>query len=196
MKTKSIGCLFGSFNPPHMGHLIIAQYMATRMGIDEVQLIVSPQNPLKEASGLAPAEHRLKMTRMATARNALLKVNAVEFKLPVPSYTINTLEHLQKAHPRNSYRLIIGSDNLAVFRQWKDWERILKDFGCLVYMRPGHPVTPLSKRKGVEVCHAPYLDISATYVRERINGQESIRYLVAPSVEAYIVKHGLYRRSD
>lgn len=194
--SKVIGCLFGSFNPIHMGHLIIGQYMATQTDCDVVHFIVSPQNPLKRPEGLADENHRLAMARLGVRRNPLLHVNSVEFGLTRPSYTFNTLTHLRSRNPDNTYRLIIGSDNLAIFKKWRNWERILDEFGCYVYLRPGHSPGHMARHRKVQVFDAPLLDISASYIRRRLQKDESIRYLVAENVRRYIVTHDVYAFLD
>lgn len=175
-----------------MGHLIIAQYMATRSDCREVHLIVSPQNPLKQPADLADEVHRLEMTRLGVRSNALLKASRVEFGLPRPSYTIDTLRYLADRHPGRRYKLIIGSDNLAIFHKWRSWESILDDFGCNVYLRPGYPLGQLGSHPGVSVFEAPLLDISATYIRQRLAENVSIRYLVPTNVERYIEQNDVF----
>jgi len=191
-QTIKTGCLFGSFNPIHIGHLLVAEYMATRTDLDEVQLIVSPQNPLKQQQGLAQDVHRLAMARLATSSNNGLVVNDLEFELAKPSYTIATLDELAGRHPDRSFKLIMGSDNLALFRKWRDWERILSDYGCYVYNRPGNPPGDLEGADGVEYFDAPLINISATYIRECLLHGFSTRYLMPNSVAEYIGEHDVY----
>ena len=191
-KTIKTGCLFGSFNPIHIGHLMVAEFMATRTDLDEVQLIVSPQNPLKEQLYLAQDEHRLAMARLATADNDGLSVNDLEFELAKPSYTIVTLDELAVRHPDRSFVLIMGSDNLAIFRQWRDWERILKDYGCYVYNRPGFAPGDLEGAEGVRYFEAPLINVSATYIRRCLRDGISTRYLIPDVVSDYIREHDVF----
>ncbi|MDX1476886.1 MAG: nicotinate (nicotinamide) nucleotide adenylyltransferase [Saprospiraceae bacterium] len=184
--------MFGSFNPIHVGHLIIGQYMATRTDCTEVHFIVSPHNPLKRPAGLADARHRLQMVRLAVRRNPLLIADPVEFGLSRPSYTIDTLEYLAQRHPRHQYRLIIGSDNLAIFTKWKRWEDVLDQFGCYVYLRSGHDPGKLGQHPAVTICDAPFLDISATYIRACLREKRSIRYLVPDNVLRYLHQHAVF----
>ena len=192
-ETKSIGYLFGSFNPVHTGHLIIAEYMVTRTDIDRVEFVVSPQNPLKSSSELATDHHRLRMVEDAVEGNELIGVNDVEFRLPKPSYTIAALDTLRSSAPELRHLLIMGSDSLAIFQRWKDYERILNEYGCYVYMRPGYDPGDLENHPNVQVFDAPLLDISATYIRGRVENGDSIRYLVADKVREYIHEYKLYQ---
>ena len=175
-----------------MGHLIIGQYMATHTDCHEVRFVVSPQNPLKAPEYLANEEHRLNMARLGVRRNRLLYVDKIEFGMPRPSYTIDTLNALSLRHPDHRYRLIIGSDNLAILRKWKRWEEVLERFGCYVYLRSGYPPGAMGSHPGVTICEAPFLDISATYIRNSLRRGDSIRYLVPDSVRRYIDRHNVY----
>jgi nicotinate-nucleotide adenylyltransferase len=192
----TVGLLFGSFNPIHTGHLLIAEYFATRGGCDRVELIVSPQNPLKRVSDLAEAHHRLEMAKIAVRGNKRIKVNEIEFSLPVPSYTIDTLRALTAKHPRNQYRLILGSDNFDRFREWKDWQELLNRYPVLAYRRPGHSGSDLEQHPSVKIFEdVPLIHISATYLRECLRKNFSIRYLTPDKVIQYITVHGLFRES-
>jgi nicotinate-nucleotide adenylyltransferase len=186
------GYLFGSFNPVHQGHLIIGEFMATQTDLTHVQFVVSPQNPLKRPEELAPEDHRLKMTRLAVRGNPLLTVNPIEFNLPRPSYTIDTLRMLQKRKPGATHHLIIGSDNLAIIEKWREWEAIVRDFGCYVYIRPGHSPGQRSDLHGVHILDTPLLDISSTRIRAYVRAGHSIRYMVPENVRRYIADYQLY----
>ena len=190
----TIGLLFGSFNPIHTGHLIIAEYFAAHGVCDRVELIVSPQNPLKNIKDLAGEKHRLAMARLAVRGNPLIKVNDIEFSLPLPSYTYHTLTQLSTQNPQHNYKLIIGSDNFARFHQWKHWESILAEYQLLCYRRPGYPESELEMHPHVKMIdNVPMIHISATYIRTCISKGRSIRYLVPDSVTRYVEKEGLYR---
>ena len=175
-----------------MGHQIIAEYMASQAGMDHVQLIVSPQNPLKDAEALADEMHRLEMCKMAVAGNPRLSVNDIEYSMEKPSYTIDTLTRLRNESPDVEFRLIIGSDSIAGFTNWKEWEHILDWFVCCVYLRPGFPPGDLASHPNVMVFKGPFIDLSATYIRECLEEGASIRYLVSREVEQYIAAHSLY----
>lgn len=189
MKT---GLFFGSFNPVHIGHLIIANYMAHFAGLDEVWFVVSPQNPFKTHSDLLPQQHRLRMVQIAIAGNAKLKASDVEFSLPIPSYSVDTLEYLRKSHPERDFDIIMGSDNLAAFHKWKNYEEILKHHRLLVYRRFGHQNDVLEKHAKVTLYDAPVLHISATFIRDLIYQRAPITYLVTHEVEDYIIKNNLF----
>lgn len=192
MKTIKTGCLFGSFNPIHIGHLMVAEFMATRTDLDEVQLIVSPQNPLKQELDLAQDVHRLAMTQLAIADNNGLAVNDLEFEMAKPSYTIVTLDELARRHPDRQFVVIMGSDNLAILRNWREWQRIISDYGCYVYNRPGFTPGDLENVEGVRYFDAPLINVSATYIRNSLQNGLSTRYLLPKVVASYIRRHGLY----
>jgi len=182
----NIGLFFGSFNPIHVGHLIIANYMHHFGRLDEIWFIVSPQNPFKTHNELLPQNQRLQMVQMAVEGKPWLKASDVEFSLPLPSYTENTLRYLRNTHPSHNFKIIMGSDNLASFHKWKDFEEILQHHQLLVYYRFGHRNDELEKHPNVLLYDAPVLHISATYVRDLIHQKAPISYLVPPQVEEYI----------
>ena len=163
-----IGLFFGSFNPLHIGHIAVANYMAKFTDLEEVWLVVSPQNPLKEKESAADAKKRLATVKKAIEGDPVLKVSDAEFSLPQPSYTIHTLEHLQKKFPEDKFALIIGSDNLNVFDQWKDHEKILNGFKIYIYPRAGSDGGTLKTHRNVKIVDAPKMDISSTFIREQI----------------------------
>jgi nicotinate-nucleotide adenylyltransferase len=182
--SRRVGLLFGSFNPIHVGHLILAEHFATRTDLAEVWLVVSPQNPFKVAAELLPEAQRLRFVEQAIAGNARLRAEAIEFELPRPSYTIATLDALRARHPDTDFVLLMGGDNLPGLPRWQQAERILREVDIYVYPRPGTPLPDLAPFPRVQVMHAPLLDISATYVRESLRTGRSIRYLVPAIVEA------------
>lgn len=188
-----IGLFFGSFNPIHMGHLIIANIMAETTDLKKVWFVVSPQNPFKASKGLLHEFDRYDMVRAAIYDNYKLEVSDVEFHLPKPSYTIHTLVHLQEKHPDKEFKVIIGEDNLAAFVRWKNHERILEDHGLYVYPRPDAQLSALKSHPNVKFVEAPMLDISATFIRNCIRNDQSVRYLVPDAVEAMIRAKSFYR---
>jgi nicotinate-nucleotide adenylyltransferase len=190
---QKIGLFFGSFNPVHTGHLIIANLMAETTDLNKVWLVVSPQNPLKPSKGLLHEFDRYDMVRAALYDNYKLEVSDVEFHLPKPSYTIHTLVHLQEKHPEKEFKVIVGGDNLENFTKWKNYEIILEDYGLYVYSRPGVQLSELKSHPNVKIVEAPMLDISATYIRNCIRKNVSIRYLVPDVVEEMIRAKGFYR---
>jgi len=187
-----IGLFFGSFNPIHVGHLIIANLMVESSDLKKVWFVVSPQNPLKPAKGLLHEFDRYDMVRAAAFDNYKLEVSDVEFHLPKPSYTIHTLVHLQEKHPDKEFKVIMGEDNLANFTRWKNYRQILDHYGLYVYPRPGTQPSELRSHPNVTVVEAPLLDISATFIRDRIRKGQSVRYLVPDAVEEMIRTKGYY----
>lgn len=187
------GLFFGSFNPLHIGHLIIANYMATATDLQEVWMVVSPQNPLKLKSTLANDYDRLHLVRIAIDDNPTLRASDIEFNLPKPSYTIDTLTHLREKYPNREFVLIMGGDNLATLHKWKNYESILKYYSIYVYKRPNYELGELAQHPSVRFFEAPLLDISATYIRDAIKNNKSIRYLVPEPVYDYLETSTMYR---
>jgi nicotinate-nucleotide adenylyltransferase len=191
-KSLRVGLLFGSFNPVHAGHLILAEYFATRTDLTEVWLVVSPQSPFKVGEKLLPEAQRLALLQLAIADNPLLRVEAIELRLPRPSYTIATLDALRVQHPTYDFVLLMGGDNLAGLPRWREANRLLQEFDLYVYPRPGATLPPLGDFPRAKVFAAPLLDISATFIRASIREGKSIRYLVPPAVAQEIATHKLY----
>lgn len=191
-KKKNIGLFFGSFNPIHVGHLIIATYMAEHTALDAVWLVVSPHNPLKKKSSLANSFDRLEMVELALAGAEKLRASQVEFTLPQPSYTIDTLIHLGERYPTYQFTLIMGSDNLFSLHKWKNVEVLLRDYRIAVYPRPGYRGHELEKHRSVTMTQTPLMEISSTFIREAIREGKSIRYFVPDAVLDFIEKKGLY----
>lgn len=183
-----VGLFFGSFNPIHIGHLIIANTMAENTDLDSVWFVVSPQNPFKKSKSLLHEFDRLDMVEMAIENNPKLKAVDVEFNLPRPSYTIDTLIYLQEKYPQHTFHLIIGEDNLEQFVKWKNYEKILQYFGLYVYPRPNAAQSEWKEHPNVQMVKAPLLDISATFIRDCIRQNKSVRYLVPDRVEEYILR--------
>jgi nicotinate-nucleotide adenylyltransferase len=187
-----VGLFFGSFNPIHIGHLIIASIMAETTDLQKVWFVVSPQNPFKPSKGLLHEFDRYDMVRAAVYDSYKLEVSDIEFNLPKPSFTIHTLLHLKERHPDKEFKVIIGEDNLEGFTKWKSYERILEDYGLYVYPRPDAQPSDLKNHPNVKMVEAPVLDISATFIRNCIRKNQSIRYLVPDAVEAMIKAKGFY----
>ena len=193
MKKKKIGLFFGSFNPVHVGHLIIGNYMATQTDSDEVWLVVSPQNPLKKKSTLARDFDRLHLVRLAIEDCPNLKASNIEFDLPKPSYTIDTLTYLNEAHPDKDFVLIMGGDNLGTLHKWKNYEEILNYHQVYVYLRPNYELGNLATHSSIKLFEAPLMQISASYIRKCIREGHSIQYVVTKPVFEYINSSSLYR---
>ena len=191
--ARRIGLLFGSFNPVHTGHLILAEYFANRPDLEEVWLVVSPHNPFKQAADLLPEAARLHLAQLAVAGNPRLRVCDAEFALPRPSYTSVTLAHLRQRHPNTVFVLLMGTDNLAGLPRWHEAARLLAETDIYAYPRPGIPSPDISALPRVQLAQAPLLDISATYIRECLRAGRSIRYLVPDVVAAEIARAGYWR---
>jgi len=190
---RKVGLLFGSFNPIHTGHLILAHFMATHTDLDEVWLVVSPQSPFKVGQELLGENERLNLVQRAIAGNNRLRVLDVEFTMLKPSFTIDTLDELRRRHPGYRFVLLMGGDNLPGLPRWKGAERILAENEIYMYPRPGVDASEVSTRLGVRVVEAPLLDISATFVRECVRTGKSIRYLVPEVVEQQILAAGYWK---
>lgn len=188
-----IGLFFGSFNPIHIGHLIIANTMAYSTDLEQVWFVVSPQNPFKKNKSLLHEFDRLKMVEMGIADNFKLQVSDVEFSLPKPSYTIDTLTVLAERFPMHDFKLIMGEDNLVQFENWKNYEKILEYYELYVYPRPNTPAHNFKEHPKVKFIEAPLLDISATYIRNAIQNKRPIRYMVPDAIEEYIRWKGFYK---
>ncbi|MEO1513842.1 MAG: nicotinate (nicotinamide) nucleotide adenylyltransferase [Bacteroidota bacterium] len=189
-----VGLFFGSFNPIHVGHLIIANFMASQTDLDRLWMVVSPQNPHKPKSSLARDHDRLHLVRLAIGDNPLLQASDIEFKLPQPSYTIDTLTHLKEKHPTHEFVLIMGGDNLKSFHKWKNYELILENHQLYVYNRPSYEPGKLAQHPKVRYFDAPMMDLSASYIRRCIKEGLSIQYLVTDSVFDYLSSSSLYRK--
>ena len=192
MIALRIGLYFGSFNPIHNGHLIIANHIVENCGVDKVWFVVSPQNPLKESKSLLNEYHRLHLVNLAIKDNPKLSASDIEFRLPKPSYTIDTLTYLQEQFPKNSFSVIMGSDSFQNIHRWKNFELLLKNYPVIIYDRPAFQIKE-SYGAQLEIVKAPMLDISSTYLREQIKNKKSIRYLTPDEVCAYISENTYYQ---
>jgi len=190
---QKIGLFFGSFNPIHTGHLVIANIMAENTDLSKVWFIVSPQNPFKPSKSLLHEFDRYDMVKAAIADHYKLEASDVEFRMPKPSYTIDTLTVLSEKNPNKQFVVIIGQDNLVNFEKWKNYQQILDLYGLYVYPRPGVTESPILRHNHVRLVQAPLMDISATYIREAVKDGKSIRYLVPEPVEQMIRLRNFYR---
>ena len=186
----------GSFNPIHTGHLIIAQFFAQHTDLDQVCFVVSPQSPLKADQDMLPDDIRLELVRMATEDNPLFTVSDIEMGMERPSYTINTLKKIQEENPASDFVLLLGSDNLEVFHQWKDYEEILNMIDVYVYPRPGHVAGRLIAAERVSFYKAPLLDISSSFIRMAINKGKDPRYYLPEPVYHEVINKGYYRDQE
>lgn len=189
----NIGLFFGSFNPVHLGHLVIASYMANFTDLDEVWMVVSPHNPLKNKKGLSNMYDRLEMVRLATENAENIKVSNIEFSLPQPSYTIDTLAYLAEKYPGKDFSLIMGADNLVFLKKWKNYEVILENYKIYVYPRPGADITDWKNHPSIVLTETPQMDISSTFIRNAIKEGKNVQYFVPDRVFAFMDDKGMYR---
>ena len=192
---RKIGIFGGSFNPIHVGHALIASYIVENSEIDTLWLMVSPQNPLKENTSLASDYHRLRMTELVSRRLENVVTSAFEFDLPKPSYTIDTLNAIQKKFPDDELYLVIGADNWCLFDRWKAGDEIISKYHILIYPRRGFDIViPEKYSDRVSVVDAPLIEVSSTQVRERLAQLKSVSFYVPESVEKYIIENNLYMK--
>lgn len=197
-----IGLYFGTYNPIHVGHLIIANFMAQYTELDQVWLVLTPQNPMKRNHNLLEDYHRLSLVREAIDDNPLLQVSDIEFKLPKPSYTINTLVNLQEKHPSYSFSLIMGEDNLRTLHKWKNYELILENHFIYVYPRAlteeeqeriSREKIALLNHNKVKLVNAPIMKVSSSLIRKAIQEGKDVRYLLTEPVHRYISEMNFYK---
>jgi nicotinate-nucleotide adenylyltransferase len=188
-----IGLYFGSFNPIHNGHLIIANYFLHNTDLEKVWFVVSPQNPFKQDFSLLNEYHRLFLVQKAIEGERNLKASDIEFSLPRPSYTIDTLTYLDEKFPQHEFCVIMGSDSYQNLEKWKNGDRIKKNYNLYVYERRGFPVEIQKSKSNIVLLKVPLLDISASLIRKMIKEEKSIRYLVPDSVMEEIISAGYYK---
>ena len=187
-----IGLYFGSFNPVHIGHLIIANYALNDTDLQQVWMVVSPQNPLKQSVSLLNEYSRLHLIQTALEGEYNIKASKIEFNLPKPSYTIDTLTYLKEQFPQHQFCVIMGSDSLANINKWKNYQFLIEQYELYVYKRPGFSVNKIAGTL-IKILDAPLLEISSTYIRNLIKEGKSIRYLLPESVKDEIEKNNYYR---
>lgn len=188
---ETVGILGGSFNPVHIGHMVLASYLTQWKYVDRIWLTLSPRNPLKDPGGLLPDLKRLQMLSIAAKPAQNIDICDVELSMPKPSYTIRTLDLLRERYPELRFKLVIGSDNWKIFDQWREAQRILDDYGVIVYLRPGYPVED-EHIIGLEVAHAPMIDLSSTMIRNALSKGRNMNYFLPAGVYKYIVENKLY----
>lgn len=187
-----IGLYFGSFNPVHVGHLIIANHVANETDINQVWFVVSPQNPFKQSTSLLNEYHRLHLIKSAIDGENNLRASSVEFGLPKPSYTVDTLAYLKEKYPKHEFSIVMGSDGFQNLNKWKNYEVLVADHQIYIYTRPGFKITETFGAK-IHILDAPLLEISSTHIRELIKNKKSIRFLVPDVVKEEIEQAGYYK---
>ena len=193
-KKKKTGLFFGSFNPIHNGHLILANYMAEFTDLNEVMLVVSPQNPLKDKKSLLPDHHRLYLTRLALEDEIKLSVSDIEFKMPKPSYTIDTLVWLQEKYPQKEFVLIAGTDIFKTFHKWKNYQRILEYYAIYVYPRPNSDLGIYANLPNIQLFPAPMIEVSSSFIRHGIKEKKNMRFWMPDKVYQYIKEMHFYEK--
>jgi nicotinate-nucleotide adenylyltransferase len=191
MKT---GLFFGSFNPVHVGHMIIASHMVQYTDLSQVWMVVSPQNPFKQKSSLARGSDRMHLVRLAIGDHPGIVASSVEFSLPVPSFTTDTLAYLKEKYPDRTFSLIMGQDNFATLDKWKNYEYILNHHEIYIYPRPGHEAPDTISRPGIHFLDMPTMNISSSYIRDALKSGKSVQYLVPDTVFEYLELSGMYRK--
>ena len=187
------GLFFGSFNPIHIGHLIIASYMADHAGLDEVWFVISPQNPLKNKKNLLDEYQRYEMVKLAIEGDSRFVATDIEFSMPRPSYTIDTLAELEQRYPGKKWAIIMGSDSLQSLPKWKSYEELVSNYPIYAYPRPGAILSEDTIPYNVRVFNdVPVMEISATFIREALRDRKTARYLLPQKVYDYIQEYGLY----
>ena len=191
-----IGLYFGTFNPIHVGHLIIANHMAEFSGVDQVWLMVTPHNPLKQKSSLLDDHKRFHLVDLATEDYSKIKASDFEFKLSQPNYTINTLAHLEDKFPQHQFSLIMGEDNLKSLHKWKNYETIIENYLIYVYPRISNEVSilDLKNHKNIQYIAAPIVEISSTFIRESILNKKNVQPLLPQKVWEYIDYNNFYKK--
>jgi nicotinate-nucleotide adenylyltransferase len=184
--VKKTGLFFGSFNPIHVGHLVLANYMLSFTDLDEVWFVISPHNPLKEKNTLLAQNHRLYMVKLATENHPKFKASDIEFKLSQPSYTIHTLTHLKEKYPKKSFHLIMGMDNLQNFHKWKNYEQIINNHSIYIYPRQDSEAGAFVNHPNVIVTQAPVMEISSSFIRKAIVEKKDVSCFMPKKVAAYV----------
>ena len=199
--SKKIGLFFGTFNPIHVGHLIIANHMAEFSELNEVWLVVTPHNPHKKKNTLLEDTHRLAMVRIATEAYPKLKASTIEFDLPQPNYTVNTLAVLEEKYPDKEFCLIMGEDNLKSLHKWKNYEVILERYPIFIYPRISENLERdanliLEKKASVTLINAPIVELSSTFIRKNIAINKNIKPMLSKNVWHYIDEMNFYKKSN
>ncbi len=189
-----VGLYFGSFNPVHFGHLSIANYFLEFTDLEQLWFIVSPQNPLKKKASLLADYHRLELLNIAIGDSNKYKVSNIEFSMPKPSYTIDTLSYLQEKYSNNEFVLIMGSDNLPTLQKWKNYKEILDNYYIYVYPRPNNDGGEFKNHNKINFYDAPLMEISSSFIRKSIKDNKDIRFFLPLNVYEYIKEMHFYEK--
>ncbi len=189
-----VGLFFGSFNPVHNGHLMIANYMLEFSDLEKIMFIVSPQNPFKNKKSLLPDYHRLRLINQAIEYHNKYIASDIEFKMPRPSYTIDTLAYLSERYPQKNFVLIMGSDNLYSFKKWKNWEIILQNYELYVYPRPGYKDAELKTHNKIKFIDAPLIEVSSSMIRKAIKEKKDVRFFMPEKSYLYMREMHFYEK--
>lgn len=192
MKNK-VGLFFGSFNPVHNGHLMLANYIVEYTDLDSIWFVVSPQNPFKDINSLLQDSHRLEMLRRAIGNDSRFEACDIEFDMPKPSYTIDTLRCLSSKYPNTDFYLICGMDNLVNFRKWKDYQSILDNYRLMVYPRKNYDGGDMLSHESVQIVDAPEIEISSTFIRNAVSEGKDIRYFMPEGSYKYMTDNNFYK---
>ena len=189
-----VGLYFGSYNPIHIGHLASANYMVEFTGIDQLWFVVSPQSPHKKKNNLLDDYQRLEMVHRAVESDDRLRASSIEFNLPKPSYTVDTLAYLKDQHPNYDFVILMGSDNLENFHKWKNFESIVENYGIIVYPRPGFDASKVQEHKNIVVAgEAPLMEISSSFIRRAIHDGKDVRHFLPPKTWEYLEEMNFYK---
>jgi nicotinate-nucleotide adenylyltransferase len=186
------GLFFGSFNPIHIGHMAIANYMVEYTDLKQVWFVVSAQNPLKKKISLLPDYHRLALVKEAIDDDSRFKASDIEFKMPKPSYTIDTLTYLREQYPDREFSIIMGSDGLKTFNKWKNYKEIIRTTTRYIYPRPGSKIS--DNEENCIITNAPLIEISSTFVRDSIKNKKNVRYFLNDRVYKYLNEMQFYKK--
>jgi nicotinate-nucleotide adenylyltransferase len=189
-----IALYFGTFNPIHIGHMAIASYIVDFADVDQLWFVVSPQNPHKRKQNLLNDYHRLEMVHRAVDDDKRFRVSNIEFSLPKPSYTVDTLTYLKEQYPDHLFKIVIGSDNLEKFHKWKNYEEIEKNYGIIIYPRPGFEPSKYQFPSTTEVVNAPLMEISSTFIRKAIRDGKDVRHFLPQKTWEYLEEMNFYKK--
>ena len=193
-KLKKTGLFFGSFNPIHIGHMAIINYMVEFSDLAEVWLVVSPHNPLKERKSLLPDYHRLALVHLAIEDDPRFRAIDLEFHMPRPSYTIDTLVRLEEKYPDRKFVLIAGTDVLPTFHKWKNYKLLLENYQIYIYNRPNYDPGPYSSHPGIRFFDAPLMEVSSTFIRNAARRGKDVRHFMPEKVAKYVREMHFYEK--